>query len=63
MLRTSLVVRQLRFRQWLILIERQFARLIELLGIFVGEQFIGKLISEQRIIEQFLGPIQQYSIE
>ena len=67
MLRTSFVVRQLRFWQWLVIIKRQFFGLIKLFGIFVGkfvlEQFVGKLLSQQRILRKFIGTIQQHAIQ
>lgn len=62
MLRASFVVGQFRFWQWLIVIERQFVRLIKLLGIFVGEQFIGQL-RQQCLIGKFIGTIQQHAIQ
>ncbi len=67
MLRTSFVVRQFRLRQWLVIIEHQFFRFIQLFGIFVGkfvlEQFVGKFLGQQRIIRQFIGTFQQHRIE
>jgi hypothetical protein len=48
LLRASFVVGQFRIRQWLVVIERQFFGFIQLLrflvGKFVLEQFLGKLL-------------------
>ena len=66
-LRASLVVGQFRIRQWLVVIECQFFGFVELLrflvGKFVLEQFVGKLLGQQRIIRKFFWPIQQCAIK
>ena len=67
LLRAGLVVGQFRIRQWLVVIECQFFGFIQLLrflvGKFVLEQFVGKLLGQQRIIRKFFWPIEQYAIQ
>ncbi len=67
MLRACLVVGQFRIRQWLVVIERQFFRFIQLFGIFVGkfvlEQLVRKLLGQQRIIRKFIRTFQQHPIK